>query len=434
MTSEKRNNRCFGITNTILPLCKRRGDWLFLCPEHKIKTPFGIVGFLITVISIILGLRSCILPSDESLYRRALSYKESSQDEKALKLFQKLYLKNPDYPNVAYLYGGCLIKKGDNKEAISVLESVPSNEKHIDIEFNKGWLYYGLGNENKARECINKSLLDLTVNDNRYYLAISLLTFLLNKNQGINIFKSETDKFCDLIDGLIFSERHVNISNKYGSYPSTELLRSLNKLASLRSAAYFILSKLMDAQINQGQYQGSLDSFNKLTQYIQEPSNIYINITEDDFLKNLTQVSVALSRLYKGNFVDYQIVDESLLSIERHNINTCKSIYELSCFIRKIYFNKNDEYINNTAFAVKYDKILTSNKPIYQLKIESPEYLIGNKLLSVNGIYQYRYTNEILIPINKHIHNYYFNISVCEFNGIYSKSEIIYPYIKVIKH
>lgn len=150
-------------------------------------------------------------------------------------MLQKIYNKKPDYPNVAYYYGILLKNKGKNEEAISVLESVPLNEKHIDLEYEKGWLYYSLGNEKKSLECINKAIVDLTVNDNRYYLANSLLTVLLNTNQGNYKFASETDKFCDKVDGLISIETNIHLSNKYGEFPSSELWRIVDKIAALKT-------------------------------------------------------------------------------------------------------------------------------------------------------------------------------------------------------
>lgn len=350
-------------------------------------------------------------------------------------MLQKIYNKKPDYPNVAYYYGILLKNKGKNEEAISVLESVPLNEKHIDLEYEKGWLYYSLGNEKKSLECINKAIVDLTVNDNRYYLANSLLTVLLNTNQGNYKFASETDKFCDKVDGLISIETNIHLSNKYGEFPSSELWRIVDKIAALKNSAYFILSSLMYVQIKEGQYQGSLESFNNLTKYLQGPTKLYLNVTEENYLSLLSCVSEALSNLNKETYSDYQDVNNSLLSIEKHNIDHYKIIYELSHIIRTIYFNGNEDFIvKNSALTFKYNKIVNFTNTMNFIKIESPNYLVGDKIYPVNSIKEYRYTQEILIPINTHIINYHFLISGCDIHSNYSKTLAIFPYIKVIKH
>jgi hypothetical protein len=318
---------------------------------------------------------------------------------------------------------------------LAVLESVPANEKHIDLEYKKGFVYYELGNNKKSTTCIAQAMLDLSHNDHRYYLANALQVYLINYSQGVEQLRNAVNTFCDQIDYLLAKENIAgNTAVPYHHFtgPTTGLFRRLEWTIALRDSAFFIISKLMELQFGSGQYDAYLKSFTRCMKYVQGPQSFYLDIDEKGFMSILERADRALNALNKDNYSEYEDADKSLDSIERKNMETHQCIYEMSHLIRMIYFNKRDEFASKSlVFTLIYDRDLKWDKPINLIKVESPEYISGNKNYKVNGIKQYRYENEITVSNTSKINDFKVHISGCDFAVRCSKPLGILPYIRV---
>lgn len=417
--------------------CGRSVQGKWFCDDHKCQ-PFILIFFIIfTVLPAYLTIITFFFPQAtlDPLYKRAISYKETGQNEKAFKLLRELYTKKPDYPNVAYYYGSDLKKKGDRREALAVLESVPANEKHVDLEYKKGFLYYALGNNQKATTCIAQAMRDLTINDNRYYLANALQVYLTNYDQGVERLKNAVNTFCDQIDYLLAREStagNTSLPYHHLTVPTTDLFRSLEYTTALRDSAYLVISKLMELQFNSGQYDAYLESFTRGVKYVQQPQSFYLDVDEKAFMSFLERVDRALNALNENDYSKYEEADKALDSVERKNMGTHECIYEMSHLIRMVYFNKKDEFVSKSlVFTLMYSRDVKWDKPVYLIKVRSPEYISGNKNYQVNGIEQYRYENEITVSNSSKINDFKVHISGCDSAGICSKQLGIIPFIKV---
>jgi tetratricopeptide (TPR) repeat protein len=422
----KRQRRCIGITPKF-GRCGRVGEWRCYCDDHKYQPIKFIIYIIVVLVPTFYFYNSCSAPSLDALYKRAVAYEEVSQVKNALQLFEKLYEAKPDYPTVAYHYGRLLKESGNLEMAITVLNSVPSNEPHIDLEYMKGWLYYQLNNFNKAKVSISNAKRVLTPNDNRYYLAEALFIIITNNDNRSKLYASALD-FCELVDGILEMERTK--STTHPKIPESELERFINKTMALRVSAFFILTKAIESEYKEKNYHEVIFLFNRAIRYLYHPWDNVLKYTEQNFCNLLEVLSISLCNLNVSNYSSFEETQNSLENLENKNRDKNRRISEMAFLMNAIYFGTNKDRVFRGEFSLVYQKDISSSEPIYKVIIKFPESLSGEEVHLPQGSLKYTYERVINVSKGSMVRVFNTLVTLCNKTGGCSQPVKIYPFVK----
>ncbi|WP_459925964.1 tetratricopeptide repeat protein, partial [Desulfatiferula olefinivorans] len=356
-------------------------------------------------------------------YKRAISALNSKQNDVAKKYFDEIYVEKPDYPNVSYHYGKLLKDDGQFEKAIMVLESVPANETYVDLDYMRGWLYYELNNFSKAKICLINSQTELTPNDNRYYMAVALLTYIEHRNN--NLIES-TYSFCDMIDGVLAMEK----SPKYTSQtkvPTSEIHRWVDKDFALRTAGFFILMKAIESEFKNKEFSSVLDLFIRSVKYFDcPPLKLYIKYSDQDYCKLLEMITICLSSSTLSNS---QKLKSSINKIKLKNKDKFIKIFELTSLIDMIYFGVNKPITLENDYFLLFHKNINSNQPLYRVALSLNG--LSKKAIEYfpDGQLSYELQEKIELQKGLNLNNCSAEISICNIISKCSETAIIYPYI-----
>lgn len=424
--------RCFGYTKNF-NRCQRNVD-RFFCEEHS-KQPVVFMIFVLGLIGTWASIQSAWWDNDsklESLYVKGLSYLESSQDEEAMHIFKEIFDIKPDYPTIAYNYGTLLYKSKDYKSATYALEAVPSNEYHSDTAFLKAWAYYNLANNLKAKDNINQFLDTIDINDEKFYYAKALSAAI-----GYKIFKN--DDYYSVVENFyneIFDILEIESSSKKTSkteIPGWVVFDFINKQVILRSSAVFVLLNAIEIQFEKENYETVLNLFQKVVKCNSTPWSKGIATTELDYLKMLDLVCVSLYNVKVVYKYDCQDIFNALNVLQNNNKNTYYRLSEIAFILKTIYFNNNGmqpQRVTNGFYSLEYNINYNFDQKIYRIKIDNPEWLGGESVFFIDGVYKYKTTYKKTISTNKPIETPHTYFSACNIKNMCSEPLRIYPVLR----
>lgn len=285
---------------------------------------------------------------------------------KALNQFNSVINLEPENLEAKYYLGKSLIKSGKINEGIEVLESIISNQVHVESLLLLGQTCTKQDNQDKALIYLDK-LLEISPNHTEAHLLIGKSYALKNNfNEAINHFKKILDKTPSNIEALLLlGKTHMEIDNV------NEAISSFEKVLEISPNHKEALNYKIEVLEKNGQIDEAIVCCDQLVEALNEPTDqllkkgillfnsekstealtIFNKILGKTKTNNKALIYKAKIFSQKQEFQEALLCIESILNSEPDNIEALENASELSM------------KVGNYKAALRYTDNLVSKTP-----------------------------------------------------------------------